>query len=270
MNAQPTRKPFFILSPLSVINQEAVSQSMLTNLIKDYETGGAIPGAKFESAYKSSLVNGSLDYAKFKATIRAEYKMFPDTVVEKALKAAMETQMPFGFDKHTIRALRDQGNVSFLLTKQSLPELNQLQKGVVQLLKKEFGNDAKEVREDDWWFQKKVSESGLTIVEQKDKKPSAQKLLEYADVVQEKGMGFSPKIIGVNADELIQLHQEQKKQAKVGERLTRAGMEMFLVGPKTAEFAVPLPREIRTVSSLKDVLLPRATAEGKPQTQPFI
>lgn len=270
MNTQSTRKPFFILNPLSVINQEAVSQNMLTNLMKDYETGGAIPGAKFESAYKSALSNGSLDYAKFKALIRAEYRMFPDTVVEKALKTAMETQMPFGFDKHTIRALRDQGNVSFLLTKQSAPELDQLQKGIIQLLRREFGKDAAELKENDFFFQKKVSENGLTIVTQTDKKPPAQKLLEYADVVQEKGMGFSPKIIGVNADELLQLHQEQKKQAKVGERLNRAGMEMFLVGPKTAEFAVPLPREIQRVSSLKDVLVPRATAEGKPQTQPFI
>lgn len=270
MNPQSPRKPFFIMNPLAVINQEAVSKSMLDNLIKDYSTGGVIPSGKFESAYKSSFANGALDYAKFKSLIRAEYKMFPDTVVQKALKSAMETQMPFGFDKHTIRALRDQGNVSFLLTKESGPELDQLQKGIVQLLRREFGNEAKDVKEDDWWFQKKVSENGLTIVEQKDKKPPAQKLLEYADVVQEKGMGFSPKIVGVNAGELVQLHQEQKKQTKVGERVNQAGMEIFLVGPKMAEFAVPLPKEIQRVSSLKDVLLPRATVEGKPQTQPFV
>ena len=270
MNAQPTRKPFFIMNPLAVINQEAVSKSMLDNLIKDYSAGGAISSSKFEIAYKSALTNGALDYAKFKALIRTEYKLFPDTVVQKALKSAIESQMPYSFDKHTIRALRDQGNVSFLLTKESGSELDQLQKGIVQLLKKEFGGDAKEVKEDDWFFQKKVRDNSLTIVEQRDKKPPAQKLLEFADVVQEKGMGFSPKIIGVNAGELTQLHQEQRKQAKVGERVNQAGMEIFLVGPKMAEFAVPLPKEIQRVSSLRDVLLPRATVEGKPQTQPFI
>lgn len=83
-------------------------------------------------------------------------------------------------------------------------------------------------------------------------------------------MGFSPKIVGVNVGELVQLHQEQKKQTKVGERVNQAGMEIFLVGPKMAEFAVQLPKEIQRVSSLRDVLLPRATVEGKTQTRPFV
>lgn len=270
MNPQQTRKPFFILNPLSVINQEAVAKSMLDSLVKDYSTSGTISSGKFESAYKSALSNGILDYAKFKSLMRKEYPMFPDSVMQKALKEAIEIQMPYGFDKHTIRTLRDQGNVSLLLTKQASPELDQLQKGIIQLVRREFGKEATELKEDDWSFQKKVRENGLTIVTQTDKKPPAQKLLEYADVVQEKGMGFSPKIVGTDANELMQVNQERIKQGKVGERVAQAGLELFLVSPRTAELSVPLPKEIRTVSSLKEILVPRQTAEGRPQVKPFV
>lgn len=264
MTPQNNRKPFYILDPMTAINHEAVARAMRDNLIREYE-GGSISRSRFESAYDGSFTNGVFDFVKFKGLVRGtEYRMFSDVIVQKALQAAIDMQMQYGFDVHTIRSLQEQGNVSFLLTKQTIPELDQLQKGIIKLLKTNFKDQAVELKEDDWHFKKKVKENSLTLVQQTDKQTSAQKKLEFADVVQENGMGFAPKIITTSTAELVQFNTEQKTQKKVGERVAQAGLELFLLAPKSAELTASLPKEVRCISSLKDALLPRGMIEGRP------
>ncbi|MCX6732371.1 MAG: hypothetical protein NTV98_02420 [Candidatus Roizmanbacteria bacterium] len=265
MNPQNSRKPFYILDPTSVINHEAVAQTMRDKLITEYQVGGVISSSHFRDAYVRAFVDGVFDYTKFKSLVRGDrFSMFSDEAVQRTLKSAIEMQMQYGFDLHTINALREQGNVSFLLSSQLTPELQQIQDGIVKLIRQNFKKEVVEVKENDWSLKKKLKENSLTIVQQTDKKTPAQKMLDFADLAQENGMGFSPKIITPFASELVQFDKEQKTQKKVGERVGKAGIELFLLGPKTAELTTTLPGEVRRIVSLKDVLLPRGLVEGAP------
>lgn len=202
--SQQVRKPFYIIDPLVLINQNNIAKSFLMNILPQFGSSEGklrvlnqdLINCSAQTASKKTDKNpeGIFDYKIFMDAMKLTVPLISDEVIKKSINNAFLNPELIELDTDSIKSLCEHDNVTLFIGN-GFPR-SYIEHKIAECVK---------------IYQNKgiLEYNNFKIVRQTDKKERVEGLFDLA--IKVKDSGFSPYIIDARATQLRQFQDEKKK-----------------------------------------------------------